>query len=473
MATIFDPNRVEPGTFKLVRDASTGTYSIQEVGFTKLPSLTLPDLSPTTTTTTTTQTQDQTKTDTTDVTQPILPQVGVDRDDRQNISATTMLKDPSDQLTQAAQVSKSLDSGFLDSGAAGGTSLRDTGSVNIVDEVALTGRQVDENRIDRGNPTGDPRIVSEEQGLVGSSPRIPDRIMQRTSEIGALPFTRDPISQENIALSKDKNVIDKARNLINNSATVKLITAGSQAVGSMLKSAGKAILGPETNSQVHARGYFNIAGTSSQPQRIAGNPATELYAGANANARDLDAVGQKRIDMIEKNLAAGKYRDPEKQRQKLEKFKQDQKDYRESRNEDMRDREQAALSDKTKSVDYGITGGATRTDIDVGDGGSESSSGGKIVCTMMNESYGFGSFRNKIWMKFHKDLSPEYQKGYHKLFLPLIKIAKTNKIVKNILEHIAVHSTIDMRQSMRGKKHLLGRLYRKILLPLCYWVGKI
>ena len=96
----------------------------------------------------------------------------------------------------------------------------------------------------------------------------------------------------------------------------------------------------------------------------------------------------------------------------------------------------------------------------------------KIVCTMMNESYGFGSFRNKIWMKFHKDLSPEYQKGYHKLFLPLVKIAKTNKVVKKILEHIAVHSTIDMRQTTRGKIHLLGRIYRKILLPLCYIIGK-
>jgi len=101
-----------------------------------------------------------------------------------------------------------------------------------------------------------------------------------------------------------------------------------------------------------------------------------------------------------------------------------------------------------------------------------SSPGGKIVCTMMNESYGFGSFRNKIWMKFHKDLSPEYQKGYHKLFLPLVRIAKKNIIVRKVLEHIAVHSTIDMRQSMRGKTHLLGRVYRKILLPLCYWVGK-
>ena len=105
--------------------------------------------------------------------------------------------------------------------------------------------------------------------------------------------------------------------------------------------------------------------------------------------------------------------------------------------------------------------------------GNENDSGSnKIVCTMMNESYGFGSFRNKIWMKFHKDLSPEYQKGYHKLFLPLVRIAKTNKVVKKILEHIAVHSTIDMRQATRGKMHLLGRIYRKILLPLCYFVGK-
>ena len=92
---------------------------------------------------------------------------------------------------------------------------------------------------------------------------------------------------------------------------------------------------------------------------------------------------------------------------------------------------------------------------------------------MMNQSYGFGSFRNKIWMKFHKDLSPEYQRGYHRLFLPLVRIAKTNKIIKNILEHIAVHSTIDMRQSMRGKKHLLGRVYRTILEPLCYITGRI
>ena len=105
-------------------------------------------------------------------------------------------------------------------------------------------------------------------------------------------------------------------------------------------------------------------------------------------------------------------------------------------------------------------------------GGGSGGGGGKIVCTMMNESYGFGSFRNKIWLRHSKNLAPEYQIGYHKIFLPLVKISKTNKIIKKILEHIAVHRTIDIRQESRGKVHILGRVYRKILEPICYWVGK-
>jgi len=97
---------------------------------------------------------------------------------------------------------------------------------------------------------------------------------------------------------------------------------------------------------------------------------------------------------------------------------------------------------------------------------------GKIVCTMMNESYGFGSFRNKIWLRHSKGLAPEYQRGYHKIFLPLVKLSKKNYILKKVLEHIAVHRTIDIRQESRNKVHLLGRIYRKVLEPICYLVGK-
>ena len=107
-----------------------------------------------------------------------------------------------------------------------------------------------------------------------------------------------------------------------------------------------------------------------------------------------------------------------------------------------------------------------------GGGDSGGGGGGKIVCTMMNESYGFGSFRNKIWLRHSKGLAPEYQKGYHKIFLPLVKLSKKNIVLKKILEHIAVHRTIDIRQESRGKVHLLGRVYRKILEPVCYFIGK-
>ena len=111
-----------------------------------------------------------------------------------------------------------------------------------------------------------------------------------------------------------------------------------------------------------------------------------------------------------------------------------------------------------------------------GNGGGGGGGGGKIVCTMMNDSYGFGSFRNKIWLRQSKTLPMEYQLGYHALFLPLVKFSKRkgliNKAVKKVLEHIAIHRTIDIRQEARGKKHMLGRVYRKILEPICYWVGK-
>ena len=111
------------------------------------------------------------------------------------------------------------------------------------------------------------------------------------------------------------------------------------------------------------------------------------------------------------------------------------------------------------------------TGAEAGGGPGESSS--KIVCTMMNETYGFGSFRNKIWQKYAKDnLTKEHEKGYHKIFLPLVRLSKTNMVIRKILEHIAVHRTIDIRQEARGKRHLLGRIYRKILEPICYWVGK-
>ena len=113
---------------------------------------------------------------------------------------------------------------------------------------------------------------------------------------------------------------------------------------------------------------------------------------------------------------------------------------------------------------------------DSGGGGGGSS---KIVCTAMNEAYGFGSFRNKIWLTYSaKHLSKEHEKGYHALFLPLVNIAYhkqtiASKPLRAVLENIARHRSADLRAEMRGtKRDTLGRAYRAILEPLCYFVGK-
>ena len=107
------------------------------------------------------------------------------------------------------------------------------------------------------------------------------------------------------------------------------------------------------------------------------------------------------------------------------------------------------------------------------------SGGGKIICTAMNTSYGFGSYRQAIWLTYsEKHLTDYHEKGYHKLFLPLVDRAynrgsKNNVILRKILEHGTRHRTADLRAEMHGKKRdTLGRIYRTLFEPLCYVVGR-
>ncbi len=110
----------------------------------------------------------------------------------------------------------------------------------------------------------------------------------------------------------------------------------------------------------------------------------------------------------------------------------------------------------------------------------QSSGGGKIVCSMMNEFYGTSPFRNRVWLLQSERMpnAKTIEKGYHKVFLPLVTFAKKegflNKVVRKTLEHIARHRTADVYKEMRnGKRDLLGRIYRAILEPMCYLVGKV
>jgi hypothetical protein len=486
MAT-FDPNRIGPGTFELVRDSTTGNYTIKEVGFTKISPLNLPDLD--TTAATTTAAQTQTATDVTGDTVSQQTKMAFNMPDRggDNQPDTT-----GNMLQEAKKTSSMLDDTFATSrrlitDTPNYNSGIDIQSPEIKDPTATVfGRPregtIDQAAIDRQRQSDlgleQPTVRTNIKGLSarGTIDRRQGTTQETTDDSRFLPSniatrsdqgemvapgieTTKPLDTTTVSdqdLEADEGTKARADIKPKESALKTLSTSLNTAFKNiktpmmMVVNAIGRSRGESAGAVAHNKKYFTDRGDG----RIGGNPATDLYAGMNRVSAfgNLAKAGDKRIARREKTIATKKV---------SQKFIDDTNKMKEQANDYKQSLKEAPVTGTTKP----------------GESGGSQATGGKIVCTMMNESYGFGSFRNKIWMKFHGNIAPEYQKGYHKLFLPLVNYAKqkgiTNKIIKNILEHIAVHSTIDMRQTLRGKKHTLGRLYRKVILPLCYWVGKV
>jgi hypothetical protein len=313
--------------------------------------------------------------------------------------------------------------------------------------------QVNENLIDRGNPLGDSRVASEEQGLSGfpglgqvdpgfqnvldaREARATQIANQQNPDYGQF-FDATPVNEEkrnafndllgilSLAYTGPYQGFVKGANLFNNIRTGKVGQIASRArtgLGSLGNKIGDF---RQKTTGYRTQGDYDRARADRQAQartdnmidRIANNKTTR------SNPRDAGTT-QAQKDAISE-----------------------------------------AIQDRARTGQYDNDGG--------GPGGSS-----KIVCTMMNERYGFGSFRNKIWMKFHEHHGPEYQKGYHAIFLPLVKIAKgegkINTAVRKVLEHMGRHVTADMFKIMKGKKRdTLGRIYRAIFEPACHIIGKI
>jgi len=361
-----------------------------------------------------------------------------------------------------------------------------TGDPRVVsEEMGMVGRpttsrptmadiagEINENLRDLGNPTGDPRIGSEEQGLSGFPGIGPDAMgtvdpgfqnvldarearrneiaMQQNPDYGQF-FDAAPLNEEkrnvfndllglaSLAYTGPYQGLVKGANLINNIRTGKVGQIANRA------KTGIGSLGSR------------FAGTMRGINPITGRPNTQSQYEANRSARQT----QNRIDNMLDRKAKNK-------------------SYSEKNLSDLIGQQIAGRADKSgKGKKSGFTNPGTNSyGPHKGSGGGNSGGGGKIVCTMMNERYGFGSFRNKIWMKFHEHHGPEYQKGYHAIFLPLVKIAKgegkINTAVRKVLEHMGRHVTADMFKIMKGKKRdTLGRIYRAIFEPTCHIIGKI
>jgi len=343
-----------------------------------------------------------------------------------------------------------------------------TGDSRVVsEELGMTGRpttgrpsmadiagQINENLRDLGNPLGDSRIASEEQGLSGFpglgqvDPGFQNELDAREARRGQIEMQQNPDYGQFFdapAVNDSKQGIDLG--LLGLLAGPAGFLTGSNALRGIGLAANIASgrAGRAANAVSRGLGSLgsSIAGKMRGINPNTGRPNTQSEYEANRTARQQQARTDRMIDRI----AAGK------------KTRSNPRDAGTTKAQ--KDAISAAIQDSYR-----------------GGGGGGSSGGGKIVCTMMNERYGFGSFRNKIWMKFHESYGPEYQKGYHAIFLPLVKIAKgegkINTAVRKVLEHMGRHVTADMFKIMKGKKRdTLGRIYRAIFEPACHIIGKI
>ena len=140
------------------------------------------------------------------------------------------------------------------------------------------------------------------------------------------------------------------------------------------------------------------------------------------------------------------------------------------------------------SMGYGVTPGGLAGYDSNGNAvaaGSAADTGGasssKIVCTAMNEDYGFGSFRQAIWLRHSAGMTRAHERGYHAIFRPLLAWARKRatapqRIVMAALEDIARMRTFDIRREARAgfwRGLNRGRVYRAILEPICYIVGRL
>jgi len=345
---------------------------------------------------------------------------------------------------------------------------------------------------DLGNPTGDPRVVSEEMGMVGGRPvstgrpsmaDIAGEINENLRDLGN-PLGDSRIASEEQGLSGFpglgqvdpgfQNVLDARE-----ARATQIANQQNPDYGQFFDAT--PVNKEKRNAFNDLLGILSLAYTGPYQGFVKGaNLVNSARTGkfgrmASAAKKGLGSLGTRLGDFRQKTTGyrtQGEYDQARTERQQ------------QNRTDRMIDRISKGKTTRSNPRDAGTTKAqkdaisAAIQDSYRGGGGGGSSGGGKIVCTMMNERYGFGSFRNKIWMKFHEHHGPEYQKGYHAIFLPLVKIAKgegkINTAVRKVLEHMGRHVTADMFKIMKGKKRdTLGRIYRAIFEPACHIIGKI
>ena len=435
----FDPNRVLPGTIELVR-AADGTYTTQVVGLQTINSLSLPEISDTAAVT---KTDSDTKTATEITGDTIQSQTQqafktFDRDDSGPDTTGDMLKQAtklsrnlsdfnpdtaSEQFARQAFIPRqsTFDAEAEDS-TENRTSIKDP-TENVFGKSTLENEQRERQTtlpdlsvdVKKKEPPGlfgfkFDRPIQKEDFLgdrlkttetINTNPNF-DRMAKDSIDAAnrqemisgataddatanTLGITADPLIKPGQGFGVDPTAQVRGTDLEADAGTkaradIKPKESALKTLGSSVTTALKNIktpmmmvletisrpVGESAGAVAHNKKYFTDRGDG----RIGGNPATDLYAGMNRVSRygNLAKAGDKRLARRQKTIEKKGYKAGDKFYDDTQKMKDQAKDYKQSLKE-------APVTGTTKPGESGGSG-ATKS---------------KIVCTMMNESYGFGS----------------------------------------------------------------------------------
>ena len=512
----FDANRVGGGTFQIKQDPLTGDYSVEEVGFVKLPELKLPEIDQAAYTV-----PDLTPDDPTgeDPTEP-----GTDTGtggggsggggggNQQDFTGASMFKNiqdeatgGSDNLMQDATTFAGQDTGIqvenltknpeentallaynqslkLYNDAIAKADTKNPNEMKNVDEAkALVNRnrKFYEQSVAPGALFFEGNIPDRSIGdfsFTGNPPgqTLGPRTVPTGTLTGGLRGVPDMIVQGQPALP-DQNVFSKAKDVVSNSKPVQLIGAGIRMAGEVL---GAALpkSDPTPVQQVNNRLFTTRGdmGSTVDSQRIVGDPTKDLYAGMNRTSAygNLEKAGNKRIETRTNTINRRGIKDKAYADANGLKYDPNGMSADFHRNtEGMKDQAAKYKREKEAAIDTspGATGGE-------GGGGEGPDSGKSIVCTAMYQTTGLQDWAKamKIWYIYQKRyLTIQHQEGYHKLFKPFVKAMHKSNIIKSIGAHFAKHRTQHLKHVMfNSKPSLLGKIYNKILEPICYWAGR-
>ena len=465
MAQTWDTSRTGGGTYEFVQDTQ-GHYKLQSVGFEKLNKLNLPELKKEKVAATTdTPKKDtaalstQTKQAFGDVQPFYYPAYG---DQRTPIDTQAMTKDSSltenlktDTMVKAEKPPMLGEYGFKKKKEE---PITPKGRIDTTPATGYqTAFQVGRANYDQAVKTKqDPNRFT---GIVGPQKPSPyqDAIMRGETGVKyEKPEIQKTVSTQLKKVNTALSPLAKAVGFVMN--PVKgLVGAATSMV-------------TETPTQKHAKKYFNA---DDQTGRISGNPATDLYAGMNRVSAmgNLERAGERRIETREKTIEKKGYGPGDKFYDDTQKMKDQQKNYKDSKDNEPSINPSKATTVSRTNKDYGQFG--RRQQHTAAGGGNGGGGGGRVICTELHRTH---ELSTKDWIRdvhfTFNTLTENHIKGYLIWAIPTVKHMKKYPKYRKIWKHIAQHRANDIAWRLNeGKFDLLGRIYAGIGEPLCWLIG--